>query len=190
MTYTKFTEPSANVKSRIRSWLVRQQRLVKEANGKNITSTTCYLHEFGKMTLTPYFDIFKLVYPSSQDSWSLQQCGRGKEEDAGIVSPSASSGRPILSSLWKVTWRQQHTLPHPHSSDLLSMTRVPTSHRPEPQRAHLAHVISLKHFWIPCWPRYLNLFGTFPGLWNWLAARLTVRNGLHNKKQQLTRPGV
>lgn len=60
MTYAKFTEPPANVKSRICSWLVRQQRLVTEANGKNITSTTCYLHDFGKTTLTPYFVILPL----------------------------------------------------------------------------------------------------------------------------------
>lgn len=60
MTYTKFTEQPANVKSRIHSWLVRQQRFVREVNGKNMTSTTCYLHDFGKTTLTPYFVILPL----------------------------------------------------------------------------------------------------------------------------------
>lgn len=60
VTYTKFTEPPVNVKSRICSWLARQQRLVREANGKNITSTTCHLHDFGKMTSAPYFDILHL----------------------------------------------------------------------------------------------------------------------------------
>lgn len=41
---------------------------------------------------------------------------------------------------------------HPHSCAWLLLTSAPASLMPEPQRAHLAHIISLEHFSIPCWP--------------------------------------
>lgn len=138
MTYTKFTEPPANVKFRIHSWLVRQQRSVREVNGKNITSTTCYLHDFGKTTLTPYFIILHL---------RILEGYRNVEEGRRRMLASLALVLVQVDPFFLHSANHMETATHtasPHSSALLS--RVPTSHRLELQRAHLAHVISLKHF--------------------------------------------